>query len=310
MRFKRFLTSLSSLGVLILFMMVTGSFLGKFHPFFDSLSHFRIHLLGILSLWLSVVFFFTTPKKQYGIFALLILIAGYLYLFITPFFKTTTSHGHVIKTMQFNLLCMNQRMSFVSSYLIYHPVDIVTFQEVTFAHKRFIDALKPYYPYQVFCDNGGIHGVGGEMIISKFPFTGKGECLKDHGLVWREIAVGEHNVSVVSLHLHWPYPYGQYQQVTLLSQELHKLQGSTILMGDFNAVGWSHAVHRIEERSHTHIIDGVRWSIRVNTPFVPLWLPIDHVLLSPDIAVQSIHVGEDLGSDHRPIIATLRVGYR
>lgn len=285
--------------------MVIGGFLGKFHPFLDALSHFRIHLLGILSLWLFIGFFFTTPKKQYGIFALLLLIGGYLYFLMTPFSIVTTPHGRMIKTMQFNLLCMNQRMAFVSSYLIYHPVDIVTFQEVTFAHKCFIDALKPYYPYQAFCDDGGIHGVGGEMIISKFPFTGRGKCLQDHGLVWREIAVGEHNISVVSVHLHWPYPYRQYQQISLLSQELQTLQGSTIVMGDFNAAGWSHSVHRIEERSHTHIVDGVRWSIRVNTPLVPLWLPIDHVLLSPDIGVQNIHVGEDLGSDHRPVLTTL-----
>ncbi len=149
------------------------------------------------------------------------------------------------------------------------------------------------------------------MIISKFPFTGRGECLQDHGLVWREIAVGEHNVSVVSLHLHWPYPYPQYQQVSLFSPTLRKLQGSIIVMGDFNAVGWSHAVHRIQESSHTHIIDGVRWSIKITKiPYLPLWLPIDHVLLSPDIGVQSIQVGEDLGSDHRPILTTLTLSKR
>lgn len=302
---KSYLRTFASLVIVLLSLMVIGGFLGKLHPFFDSLSHFRLHLLGILSLWLSVLFFFTTPKKQYLIFTLLLFIAGYGYLFMTPFLRTTTSQGRMIKTMQFNLLCMNQKMSFVSSYLIYHPVDVVAFQEVTFAHKRFIDALKPYYPYQVFCDNGGIHGVGGEMIISKFPFTGRGECLQDHGLVWREIAVKDRTISVVSLHLHWPYPYPQYQHISLLSQELKTLHGTKIVMGDFNAVGWSHAVHRIQESSHTHIIDGVRWSIRVNTPFIPLWLPIDHVLLSPDIGVQSIQVGEDLGSDHRPIVTTL-----
>jgi len=305
MSLKRLFWLLVHLGTLLLTLMVIGGFLGKFHPFLDALSHFRIHLFGILLVGFSVLFFFSTPKKQYLIFALVIFIVGYLYRFMTPLDAVTIHPNRNITTMQFNLLCMNQRMAFVSSYLIYHPVDIVTFQEVTFAHKRFIDALKPYYPYQAFCDNGGIHGVGGEMILSKFPFTGRGKCLQDHGLVWREIALGDRNVSVVSVHLHWPYPYRQYQQISLLSQELQTIEGSTIVMGDFNAAGWSHSVHRVEERSHTHIVDGVRWSIRVNTPLVPLWLPIDHVLLSPDIGVQNIHVGEDLGSDHFPIFATL-----
>ena len=37
------------------------------------------------------------------------------------------------------------------------------------------------------------------------------------------------------------------------------------------------------------------------------WFPIDHVLSTPDIGLVSIRRGPDLGSDHLPVIATLRL---
>jgi endonuclease/exonuclease/phosphatase (EEP) superfamily protein YafD len=42
--------------------------------------------------------------------------------------------------------------------------------------------------------------------------------------------------------------------------------------------------------------------------FWPLALRIDHVLVTPDLCVESVEVGSSIGSDHRPVIARLRFG--
>jgi len=57
-------------------------------------------------------------------------------------------------------------------------------------------------------------------------------------------------------------------------------------------------VARIENASHTKAIDGIRWSIKVGY----IDLPIDHVLVSDDFKISDIAVGEELGSDHLPIM--------
>jgi endonuclease/exonuclease/phosphatase (EEP) superfamily protein YafD len=41
--------------------------------------------------------------------------------------------------------------------------------------------------------------------------------------------------------------------------------------------------------------------------FWPLALRIDHVLVTPDLCVERVEVGPSIGSDHRPVIARLRL---
>jgi len=165
-----------------------------------------------------------------------------------------------------------------------------------------LEELKPYYPYQAYCE---FTTVGGEMILSKHPFTSKGGCLKGEGLVWREIEAKGKKFSLVSLHLHWPYPFEQYKQVGYFNEELKRIEGDIILAGDFNAVAWSHTAQRIAQSSRTIIPKGIRWSIKLQTPLYSIYLPIDHILASKTFDIQSIEVAQDLGSDHFPLLSTI-----
>jgi endonuclease/exonuclease/phosphatase (EEP) superfamily protein YafD len=40
----------------------------------------------------------------------------------------------------------------------------------------------------------------------------------------------------------------------------------------------------------------------------PLRVPIDHVLVAGDLAVEQARLGASFGSDHRPLLATIRIG--
>jgi len=282
-------------------LVVLLGFLNTIHPFFDSLAHFRVHFLIILASLLVLLFFMLRSKMRYIIVFIILSIFVYLYTLIQ---RVDSIPSVVVKEhitmMQFNLNFRNKNLDKVQDCLLKKSIDIATFQEVTHAHKAKLEELKDKYPYQAYCE---FATVGGEMILSKYSFTGNGGCVKGQGLVWREIDAGNKKFSLVSLHLHWPYPYGQYNQITTLSKELEKIKGSIIVAGDFNAAPWSHAVDRIAKASHSRIISGIRWSIKVDTPIAPVWLPIDHILSSGFISEQ-ITTGKDLGSDHLPILST------
>jgi endonuclease/exonuclease/phosphatase (EEP) superfamily protein YafD len=272
-------------------------FLGIFpsiHPLFDSLTHFRIHFLVSLLVLLVILSFFAKAKERYFTIFAILSIAIYLYITLTNRPQTKVC-DKTMKMMQYNLRFDNENMIKVQTFLLENPIDIATFQEVTYAHKAKLEELKQEYPYQAYCE---FATVGGEMIISKHPFTKNGGCVKGEGLVWREIDVNNKKFSLVSLHLHWPYPLNQFEQISTLSKELEKIKGSVIVAGDFNAVPWSHSVARVENASHTKAIDGIRWSIKVGY----IDLPIDHVLISDDFKISDIAVGEELGSDHLPIM--------
>jgi endonuclease/exonuclease/phosphatase (EEP) superfamily protein YafD len=283
-------------------LVVLLGFLNTIHPFFDSLAHFRVHFLIILASLLILLFFMLRSKMRYIIAFIILSIFVYLYTLIQRFdsIPSVVVKGH-ITMMQFNLRFDNKHIDKLKTYLSKESsIDVATFQEVTHAHKAKLEELRDKYPYQAYCE---FATVGGEMILSKYPFTGNGGCVKGQGLVWREIDAGNKKFSLVSLHLHWPYPYDQYNQITTLSKELEKIKGSIIVAGDFNAAPWSHAVDRIAKASQSRVISGIRWSIKVDTPIAPVWLPIDHILSSGFISEQ-ITTGKDLGSDHLPILST------
>lgn len=81
-----------------------------------------------------------------------------------------------------------------------------------------------------------------------------------------------------------------------------------ILMGDFNVTPYSPSFRRLLERSG--LVDtgrGRNWEATWLSRFPLFGLPIDHILVSPEITVAERKVMGWLGSDHRPVLAELRV---
>ena len=317
------------LPLISLFLALILGFFNTLHPFLDSLSHFRVHLL-ILFLPLLVIVTFFHEKYIMGIyFFLIVLGSGYLYWILQPFKSENVDVTKVnpLKHVQFNLSFKNQHIEDVKAFLIEKNVDIVTLQEVTTAHKEALEEMKlvdglsvefstkyPYfsrkkgvYPHQHYCD---FQSVGGVAVLSKYPIdVEKSICMRGEGLASASIQINKKKINVVSVHLHWPFPYGQTKQVEIITQVFNHISTPLLIAGDFNAVAWSNTLQKIEKASATKVVNGLRWSIDLEKqlPLIPVVsLSIDHVLISSDFQVDAINVGEDLGSDHFPIITDLR----
>ena len=76
-----------------------------------------------------------------------------------------------------------------------------------------------------------------------------------------------------------------------------------IVVGDLNITMWAHHYQRLEEVSR---LSNARRGFGI-APTWPAWLypgriPIDHVLVSEDIAVTDFAAGPNIGSDHLPIV--------
>ena len=83
--------------------------------------------------------------------------------------------------------------------------------------------------------------------------------------------------------------------------------GGGLLVGDFNAVSWSALLRSLGEgRAGGHRVSyGWRASWRSSLPF--LGLPIDHAVTF-GAARASARVGEDIGSDHFPLLVSVSFG--
>jgi len=119
-------------------------------------------------------------------------------------------------------------------------------------------------------------------------------------------------LSVVALHAAPPFGAGaatQAQQLEIAAQlAVTSPERRVLLAGDLDLTPWSPAFTELLSRSHL-VDSGLRrgltatWLSRV--PFAGLL--IDHVLVSPSIAVANNRLGSDVGSDHFPVIVDLAI---
>lgn len=279
---------LGACAVLALFM----GYLGVLHPFFDSVAVMRLHVL--ISLGMAVAYMLLRRRwRSVVIFGVIALIGGATML---PYAKNWSEAGS-IEMMQANLLFRNDaagQVSFIKDTL----PDIITLQEVT---NRSLPNLQTLieYPTQKFC---GFATVGGVMIMSRFPeIPDVSGCIEGNGLAWVGVMTPEGPATIVSVHLHWPWPFGQAGQIDRLLPILNDLPRPVIIGGDFNMVAWSNNIHRLEDASDTQALRGIRLSLDIYKGWGRF--PIDHILVPNGDGVAA--KGPTLGSDHNSILADI-----
>ena len=126
------------------------------------------------------------------------------------------------------------------------------------------------------------------------------------------IRVGDQLVNVIVVHPPPPVGGALYRErnryLQALTEYVAALQGPVIVAGDLNSSMWSGHYHPLEERAGLHNTrNGFGVLPTWPADFLAMGIPIDHCLVSQDIAVLELRVGPDIGSDHLPLIARLGV---
>lgn len=174
----------------------------------------------------------------------------------------------------------------------------ITLQEVSEPNLALLQALADSYPDQQVCPGGA---VGGTAVASRLPMVpGTGFCAP--GLAAMQVSTETGAFWLVSIHLHWPWPYQQADHVETLLPVLAKLEGPVILAGDFNMVRWAHTVRALAEVTRTKAAGP---TLGTYLGFDPLHrLPIDHVFAPSGGRVEARRA---LGSDHLGLLALVEL---
>ena len=278
---------------------------GWLHPALDSFSHLRPQIAvatvvaGLLALAL---------RRVSGPVALLI-GAGSVALTVPYYLGHETVGGPAdLVVLQQNLRYDNRHLDAFERRVGDVSPDLIALQEVRGPARAVLGRLAADYPHQRSCR--GASPVGDVVILSRHPFHGAAtRCAP--GLALALVDAGEMPFWFGALHLHWPWPAPQAEHLERITPALSTTGSPLVLVGDFNAVPWSHAVREIERRTGTRALRGLGGT-RTDPDWPemlrPAWnLPIDQILRSPDIEIAFAETLPLPGSDHLGVVAGLRL---
>lgn len=268
---------------------LAGGYLGWLHPLGDSLAVGRI--FAVIAVLVAAVLA-NMAGMNFASFAasLFAMICG---LQVLLAYQIPGPPGR-ITIYQKNVLFRNAALDELAADIRATGPMVVTLQEVTEANAAVLAELQDLYPAQHYCPAGG---VGGQAVLSQLPLVpDTGFCAP--GLAAMQVVYNEQRFWIVSVHLHWPWPYQQSDHVRSLLPVLDKLEGPVVIGGDFNMVAWSNALRVIGDISGTQTAGP---TVGTYLGFDP-WhrLPIDHVLAPSGGRVA---LRPALGSDHLGLLA-------
>jgi len=188
-------------------------------------------------------------------------------------------------------------------YLATAPADVVVLTEFGQSKRPLLAELKAAYPYQATCSDARHCSTA---LLSRLPLEESGVggiSAIGPEFVWARL---EGSLTIVGTHVHRPSrnPWLHERQMAALGLFLRRIDGPVVLAGDLNTSPWSGSFRRLRAVANLA-------SFSILTPTWPAWpiaLPqvaLDHILVSPELAVTASGTGPAVGSDHLPVWAQL-----
>ncbi|MCA1845360.1 MAG: endonuclease/exonuclease/phosphatase family protein [Actinobacteria bacterium] len=191
--------------------------------------------------------------------------------------------------------------------------DILLLQELSSEHLTTIKAtgaLDPF-PYAYAEARRGSFGGG---IWSKYPLTNE-ETWEAAGIPVARATVHVDGTPVRIFNVHCKAPTRRRwvpvwkAQLAAIGAEVMARRGPVIVAGDFNATFGHEPFRRLLEHrlrdAHVDAGRGLAPTWPADRRLVPALFRLDHVLVSPELAVLGVREGRGPGSDHRPVVADL-----
>lgn len=302
---------LSSAAVITCISTVVGFLGGLWWPF-ELASHFRVQYFFFL---LACAFVFLLGKKQgaamlIGVFALVNLCL------IVPFYflggPSAHAGGRTYRAVLINVNKSNQAYGRVRKFIHSVEPDFMVLVEVNQAWMNALQKMQANYPFSRSLPREDSFGIA---LFSRIPFE-KAEIRNigepDAPSVVARFEIDGQPLTVIGAHPLSPRgrAYSEYRnhQLADLAQVVSLQEGSVMVLGDLNTTSWSPFFRDLLRK--TGLRDSRKgFGLQPTWPtmFPPLWIPIDHCLVSTGVVVHNRKTGPTIGSDHYPVIVDFSV---
>ena len=288
---------------------LTG-FLGRWHWLLDLTSHFRWYWLLAAVVWFAVA---ARRQSRPALASLALAIAANAAAILPSWLPPAdaSAAGDRLEIVALNVFIDNHEQDRVLAYLRQRDADVVVLVEVDASWARAIETLAPLYPHRVVEPRDDKFGIA---VLAKLPLeTPRVERVAaGPPVILATLPRGERGCLLVAAHPQAPitaaWSARRDAQLAALGDIAAAESRPVIVAGDLNATPWSHGFRRLvgpRGLRDSALGRGLQptWNARSWVPRIP----IDHVVVSPEVQVISRTIGPDVGSDHLPVEATLLV---
>jgi endonuclease/exonuclease/phosphatase (EEP) superfamily protein YafD len=291
-------------------------------PPFELFNHLRpFFIAGGIALALTVWPFGMRALRLavLGVLALNIALAAATFRYAAS--EASDPTGLRLRVMTMNIWGRNHEIDRMRDEILKQAPDVIVFQEFRSFHQPLLDALRETMPYQQVCDTPTACGLA---IVSRIPWKATGflgddtirldplapglfpdnTAARSPPLIWADFEVEGRALRIYGLHLGWPFdPYIQRSNINWLIEALPHTKRPYVIAGDFNLSPWSWKLNQLGTQAglKRHVTFALSWPMHRLFPFVL----IDNVLATPEFANISLRMGDNVGSDHVPLVVDL-----
>ncbi len=212
--------------------------------------------------------------------------------------------GESVSLMLINVYTGNRNYKGISDYILERSPDVLVMLEVDQLWWPRLRAVREAYPHTAQVLRGDNFGIA---VLSKTPLE-EADTLHLSPIevpsILARLKVRGRPFTLLATHPLPPtsarYAAERDEQLENAGKMLANLERPVVLAGDLNSTPWSPPFRRLIKASglkDSRRGIGIQASWPADFP-VPL-IPLDHVLVSPDIKVLERSLGPALGSDHR-----------
>ena len=307
--FNRLIIYFFCLSTIIIALFSVAGYFGEWGRYIEITANFKLQYLLIS---LCIFFFWLLKRRYYWLLLSLVLVwlnLAEILPWYLPAQQVINTEYESLRVLSFNVLESNKKYDDTIKLARNRSVDLAVFLEATRPWNTKLLALKDILPYHFSAKKLQIE------IYSKYPLKEPEIQLYGtyRGLVISQVTVGKSDFIFVAAHAYPQIFFGdegwQIRNKQLsegIGNQLGKLDRSVIVAGDLNVTMWSSQYKSMIASSGLHNARqgfGILPTQSVYYPQIPwLAIPLDHFLVSQDIVVTNMETGNNIGSDHLPIL--------
>ncbi len=293
---------------IILILVFLMGFLAKFHFFFDLISHFRLYFLLVF-----MIFFLGSilSKLKQWIFIHLFFILAILFS-CYPFYQgdQQKEYSEKLKIVSANILSHNHEFDKLKQLIKKENPELILIQEINPLWEKALQEWATDYPHQMIKSRRDNFGMA---LYSKYPFS-KNEFiyLTQEPIPYILATIKKEDKEISLLGVHAMPPMGsrffdlRNRQLNGINEIAKNQNENLIVLGDLNCTSFSPCFNYLTKGTtlkDTRLGKGLQtsWSAKMNA----IQITLDHAFVSENVSVLDRKLGNDIGSDHYPVILEL-----